>query len=419
MLQKLRRGMPFEQALDQQLVGLADDDRRLTHELVAGVLRHGDRLDARLGPLLRRGVAATHPGVLDILRLGAYQLTELDRIPAHAAVATAVELTRDQVGERHTALVNAVLRRLSRERNQAGTAEFSDLATAYSHPRWLVDRWLARFGHDDTVALLEWNNSHPPLVIQSRDGDTDRLTGWLARHDVASFPAPHGAGVVLDSTRPDALPGFASGEWFVQDPAQALVVRFAALAPDAVVYDACAAPGGKTVALAARVRRVVAGERIRRRIARLRANIARLRHTNVDLIQADASQPPIGQVDAVLLDAPCLGTGTFARHPDARLRVDRQALATLVERQAALLDAVADRVAPGGVLCYATCSLEPEENAEQIDRFLARHPEFERRASADETLPMNATGDLEILPQRDGMDGAFAARLIRRGGRAA
>jgi 16S rRNA (cytosine967-C5)-methyltransferase len=151
------------------------------------------------------------------------------------------------------------------------------------------------------------------------------------------------------------------------------------------------------------------------RLRRLRENLVRAGTGRELPLVADAEHPPVRQVDAVLLDAPCLGTGTFARHPDARWRVTPAALATLAARQAALLDAVADRVRPGGLLVYATCSLEPEENAEQVDRFLERHPGFEREPPAGFPASLlTESGDLMTLPQRDAMDGAYAARLRHR-----
>ncbi|MEZ4379439.1 MAG: 16S rRNA (cytosine(967)-C(5))-methyltransferase RsmB [Gemmatimonadales bacterium] len=403
--------MPFDAALERGLGGLPDADRRLCHELAAGVLRSGEALDAILAPLLRRGLDHTDPSVLEILRLGAYQIRELDRIPPHAAVATAVALTRERIGERQTGFVNAVLRRVSRA--PVSPPPGLDLATRTSHPEWLVARWLERFGPDQTEALLAWNNSHPPLVVQPTSGDVDALAARFEAAGVRSFPAPYGAGLVLEETHPERLPGYDTGAFYVQDPAQALVVRFAAVPPGATVIDACAAPGGKTIGLARTAGLVIATDLARRRLARLRENLARTGRQNVAVIHADALQPPVAAADVVLLDAPCLGTGTFARHPDARLRVRPEALERLVAQQAALLDALADRVRPGGVLCYATCSLEEEENTLQVDRFLARHPAFRRAAIEGMDVPRNAVGDLTVLPQRDGMDGAYAARLVR------
>jgi 16S rRNA (cytosine967-C5)-methyltransferase len=182
------------------------------------------------------------------------------------------------------------------------------------------------------------------------------------------------------------------------------------------VYDACAAPGGKTIALGRGTRRIVAADDSRARVRRLAQNLERAGSGHEYPVVADARRPPVRTVSAVVLDAPCLGTGTFARHPDARWRVTPEALATLERRQRELLDAAATAVAPGGLLVYATCSLEPEENQQQVDAFLDRHPEFGRERN--EIFPGALTspeGDLMILPQRHQMDGAFAARLRRVG----
>ena len=410
--------MPFDVALNRGLAALPDRDKRLAHEVAAGVLRHSAVLDGVINPLVERGIASVAPALLDVLRLGAYQLRYLERVPAHAAVATGVALAREVVGERAGGFANAVLRRVSELGPDAPTDPAADLvtqlATSWSHPAWLVARWLERFGTADTEALLEWNNTHPALVVQPARGESGDLERLFRDEGIRSFSAPHGAGVVVEVTRPERLPGFARGMFYVQDPAQAMVLRFADFAPGTAVYDACAAPGGKTLGIGRTAAWVIAADASRRRLQRLRENLHRAGHGREFPVVADALHPPVGMVAGYLLDAPCLGTGTFARHPDARLRVTPEALQRLAAEQAQLLDAAADRVAPLGVLCYATCSLEPEEDAGQVEAFLARRPDFRRAPSS--TVPselLSSAGDLEVLPQRHGMDGAYAARLVR------
>lgn len=414
----MRRGTPFDAALDRVLPSLSDADRRLAHELAAGVLRTEQRLDRRLDPRVRRGIARTDLAIREILRLAVYQMEHLDRIPGHAAVTTAVSLARQVGGERQAGFVNAVLRQVSRDiADPVPPAEpdtAATLAARGSHPRWLVERWLQRFGPDATADLLDWNNSHPPLVVQPARWSAGELQRAFAAAGINSFEAPWAAGLVVDTTRPAELPGYEEGGFYVQDPAQALVLRFADFPERSVVYDACAAPGGKSIGLSRRVEAVIAGELARRRVERLRGNLERAGAGNAAVVLADAMHPPFRRLDAVLLDAPCLGTGTFARHPDARLRVGPAGLVRLAAEQSALLDAAAAAVAPGGVLCYSTCSLEPEENEMQIDAFLNRNPAFRRSPSGDIPQQMlTPAGDLAILPHRDGMDGAYAARLVR------
>ncbi len=359
------------------------------------------------------------PPLLDVLRVGAYQLRMLDRVPPHAVVTTSVALARERVGPHVAGFANAVLRRLS-EAPPASRIDDPDavttLAVRYSHPAWLVARWLSRFGAADTRTLLEWNNTRRPLVVQPVRGSALDLAAALSAAGIRNRPAAYGAGVIVLDRPPSRLPALAAGECYVQDAAQALVLRFADFPADSVVFDACAAPGGKSLGLARACRAVVAADRSWRRVQRLTENVRRCRVTNIAMVVADAANPPVRPMPALLLDAPCLGTGTFARHPDARARVTAAALPHLAAAQRALLDAVAERIAPRGVLCYATCSLEPEENEDQVNAFLARHADFRREPPA--AFPgelLTAAGDLATLPQRDGIDGAFAARLVRQG----
>jgi 16S rRNA (cytosine967-C5)-methyltransferase len=423
VLGQVRAGKPFEMALDRAVKLLTEPDRRLAHELAAGVLRSQTALDQRLAPLIPRGWASVAPELKDVLRLGAFQLSALDRVPAHAAVDTSVALAKAAGGDRAGGFVNAVLRRLGKaekaekaertERTETG-ASAEELARAASHPVWLVERWVGRFGLEETAALLRWNNTRPRLVLQPARASQETLERRWREAGIAVTPAPFGAGLVTDRTRPQELPGFDEGGFIVQDPAQALLAWFADLPPDATLYDACAAPGGKAITLGRTTARVIAGDLGHGRVRRLAQNLRRAGSGREHPIVADARRPPLRPVDAVLVDAPCLGTGTFARHPDARWRITPDALATLERRQAELLDDAAAAVAPGGLLVYGTCSIEPEENVMQVDAFLARHPEFKREPS--ETFPAALTspeGDLMILPQRHHMDGAFVARLRR------
>jgi 16S rRNA (cytosine967-C5)-methyltransferase len=215
-------------------------------------------------------------------------------------------------------------------------------------------------------------------------------------------------------SRPADLPGFREGDFIVQDPAQALLARFVDVEPEALVYDVCAAPGGKTIALGRRAAAVIAGEVSPSRAKRLVENVSRAGSGREWVVVADGRYPPIRQADIVLIDAPCLGTGAFARHPDARWRVTPGALASVVKLQSELLAQAAAVVPRGGLLVYSTCSLEPEENRGQVTAFLADYADFQREpTSAVSTDLVSPEGDLTILPQKHGMDGAYAARLRR------
>ena len=409
----MRSGSTFQVARDRVLPTLAGRDRRLAYELAAGVLRRQADLDRRLG------VRGADPRVRDVLRLGAYQLAALARVPAYAAVATSVELAREAAGEGAARYVNQALRKIARDAG-SGMRDGGD-----THPRWLVARWTAQFGRSDTDRLLAWNDSRAPLTLQPARSDAAALEARLSEAGFGVREAPFGAGVVLEpgATHPASriphlaqLPGFAEGAFIVQDPAHALVCRYAAIPPRTPVYDACAAPGGKAVMLERGGARVVAGDGRPERIGRLldttrRAGVA-IRVTVADLLSAPFAP---GTMPAVLVDAPCSATGTMARHPDARWRVTPRTIVRAARLQRALLETAARLLAPGGVLVYSTCSLEPEENRDIVTAFLASHTEF-ARAPVPGAVPaslLTADGDLQSLPQRDGIDGAYAARLAR------
>jgi len=413
ILSDVARGRPFDRALDRAVAALEEDDRRLAHEMAAGVLRHRLRLDTLLAPHIPRGIGEVQPALRDVLRIGVYQMDALDRVPVHAAVDTTVSLAREVGGVRATGFVNAVLRKVAVNLSRESAVATAD-PTPSSHPAWLANRWISRFGEAEARALMAWNDTPPPLILQPARWSMEELEACWAQAGIDVHPAPFDAGLFTDVRRPQELPGFAEGAFVVQDPAQALVARFWDIPAGATVYDACAAPGGKTIAIAHRARRVVAADRSRDRVRRLAENLERAGHGNEHPVVADAAAPPVRPVDAVVLDVPCLGTGTLARHPDARWRVTPEALDGLAQEGALLLAALADRVRPGGLLLYATCSLEPEENERQMAGFLESHQAFRREPT--EAVPaelLNAHGDLMILPQRHGMDGAYAARLRR------
>ena len=423
VLHDIRRGIPFDLALERALAALPESERGLAHELAAGVLRHRTVLDAAIAPHLDRGPDRIRDDLLDILRLGAYQLLYLDRVPRHAAVDTAVSLGRRIAGARVGGFINAVLRKISEERVPTSEERIAKseeeplaslLATRYSHPEWLVERWIERFGGEETERLLQSNNARPPLVVQPARWSTETLIASFEQQGISWRPAPFDAGLIVEGRRPQELPGFSAGSCLVQDPAQALVVRFFAR-PGGPLYDACAAPGGKAIAFSAGGF-VAAADLRPARARRLRENLLRAGHEPAAVLVADAGSPPVRPVPAVLLDAPCLGTGTFSRHPDARWRVTPEALAALAAEAGLLLRTLAAVVAPGGLLFFATCSLEPEENELQISAFLAQEPRFRREVSA--SVPpelLTPAGDLMLLPHLHGTDGAYAARLRREG----
>ena len=406
ILKGTRSGKPFEISQDEAVAGLSDKDRRLAHEIAAGVLRHQTELDALIKPLLTDGWGKTAAELRDLLRVGVYQLTYLSRIPEYAAVQATVEVTKNSRGVRGARLVNAVLRRVAGAHrirtDTAGVSTPSDLADAESHPHWLVARWADRFGVERTGELLRHNNRRPPLVIQPVGWSIDRLRDALSDKGIPVSETHTGAGLVVQDARVEELPGYEEGAFIVQDAAQAMLLRFAEVQPDAVVWDACAAPGGKAAVLSKRGP-VVASDFNRSRIPRLRDTLSRAA-PGISVLVADASKPPIkcGSVDVVLVDAPCTGTGSLARHPEGRWRLSERSIQQMAERQATILGGASTAVGVGGVLVYLTCSLEPEENHKQIDCFLESRPAFRRDCD-----------DLFLFPPETGTDGGFGARMRR------
>jgi 16S rRNA (cytosine967-C5)-methyltransferase len=397
ILRAIRAGELADRAFVRHVEAVEPRERAWLHELVYGTLRLRGRLDYVLGRFVKRGIASLDDDVLDILRLAAYQLLEMDGVPAYAAVSQAVEMTKVIKQKSASGLVNGVLQSLRRGQAelrppQGDPAEV--LSTWGSHPRWLVDRWLARFGEEATERLVAANNTRPQTWLRRLAGARD------------SFP--------LEGSVADAL---ANAPVIVQDPAATLVAKYVA-AEHGVVLDVCAAPGGKALVVASDLGErgfVIAGDVAASRLQRAIENRDRTGVGNVHFVVADARHPAVIDADVVLVDAPCTGTGTFRRHPDGRWRVTPDDLHALVRLQAEILDSVSDSVKVGGILVYSTCSIEPEENQDQVVAFLDRHPNFLRRLPAewDRADLIDEVGNLVVLPQHTGYDGAFAARLER------
>jgi 16S rRNA (cytosine967-C5)-methyltransferase len=421
----LRVGDFLDTAFERRVGRLDARDRRWTQELVYGMLRRRAWLDALLSARVRGGLVRLDPDVSDLLRLGVYQLLCMGSVPAYAAIAQTVEVTKRRHGIGASRLANAVLRRLDRERATdpkaltppTPTDPIEALALEYSHPRWLVTRWIARWGVAEATALLRANNVEAPLVVRPYGIVREQLEAMLESAGVHVAESP----LVRDSISLHATPALAElgayrqGMFFVQDPAATLVAQYASVPTGSTVVDLCAAPGGKSLELSRQAALVVACDRSTLRLERLTANIRRMEARNIVALAADGLAPPLRPVDAVLLDAPCTGTGTFRRHPDARWRLKPSDLAVMAAAQQALLNSAAETVRPGGLLVYSTCSLEPEENDEQIERFLATHLEWTLEPPPDQTVPPAVldAGRLRTLPHQHGMDGAFAARLRR------
>jgi 16S rRNA (cytosine967-C5)-methyltransferase len=430
-LRSVRRGVLAGPALDHAAGRLDPRDRAWTQELVFGTLRMRARLDHRLAACSSRPLDRVDPDILDVLRLGGYQLTEMGGVPSYAAVSQSVELARSIAGGRAAGFVNGVLQSLRRTGDASTFPAFEDdpaghLSTWGSHPRWMVERWLARLGPEDARRLVEANNRTPPLYLRVL-GDVAAAQAALQAAGVtveAVSGAPRSF-QLLSGTLADALD---AAPVIVQDPAAGWVADFVHPAPGARIVDIAAAPGGKAVALASaessrRPAVVAAADLSEARLARLTANVVRLGRPTprglggmpVAAVVADGLASPFRAADVVLLDAPCTGTGTLRRHADGRWRLGPGDVGVLARLQARLLEEAASLVRGDGLLIYATCSLEREENEDRVAAFLEQHPDFELDPPSSVPASMLDGGMLRLLPHVHGWDGAFAARLRRTG----
>ena len=417
----LRRRVPLDDQLSGRnahlgLATLPDRDRALMRRLTATVLRRLGTLRHALGGFLDKGFPADAPRTETILLIGAAQLLWLD-VPDHAAVDLAVRLAQaDRRAARYAGLINAVLRRVAQNRD----AIMAEPATRDT-PDWLLARWTRAYGAETAAAIAEANGHEPALdvsVKQDAGHWAERLRGRVLPTGTVRTIA-HGA-ISL-------LPGFAEGAWWVQDAAASLPAHLFGDLRGLAVADLCAAPGGKTAQLCGAGAQVTAVDRSPARIARLRENLTRL-GLAAETHAVDALEWQGGPFDAVLLDAPCSATGTIRRHPDVPWLKGEADLAQLISLQQRLLDRAVDIAKPGGRIVYCVCSLEPEEGEAQVAALLARNPQVAR-------LPLTAAevfghgefltpaGDLRTLPQMlpdpdprwGGMDGFYAARLMRNG----
>lgn len=418
--------------------GLRDDrDRALAAEIATGVQRWRAALDHLIVAFAKRDISRLDSEIVEILRLSAYQLLYLTRVPASAVVDDAVNLA-GRIGKRSASgFVNAVLRTISRRRealplpprpkDPADRAAALDyFSVTLSHPRWLAARWLDRLGFEAAEAWLQFNNAAGKVTLRTNPlrMTPQQLMARLAETEVTVHPARFAPdGLVVDEGYPLRGPGLEDGWFVVQDEASQLVPLLAGPRVSPSVLDACASPGGKTTALAAAMGGqglLVACDVRDRRIDLLRRTVTMAGAGNVRIVQADLLKPlPFRSTFAcVLVDAPCSGLGTLRRDPDIRWRRRESDIASLAAAELRMLQHAADRVASGGRLIYATCSSEPEENEAVAEAFLASAPSFVP-VSARQVHPaltdslVDARGHLRTEPHRHGLEAFFGAIFER------
>ena len=414
-------GRSLEEALRQagRDKALSPNDAGLAKAIATATFRRFGYLRKALAERMVQGLP-TDPRLLALLATGAAQILDLT-VADHAAVDLAVRLAKADPQQRHlSGLVNAVLRRLARERDMILAAQGDPLD--HNTPAWLAARWRAAFGEATARSIAAAHLIGAPVDLTLKGDPAE----WQAH--LGGLALPLGslrlAGIDTPITE---LPGYGEGNWWVQDAAAALPARLIQARPGERIADLCAAPGGKTAQLAAAGAQVLAVDRSAPRLDRLRENLARL-GLEAQIHVGDALVlPETDAFDAVLLDAPCSSSGTIRRHPDVAWTKSEGDIARLAELQSRLLDKAARLVRPGGRLVYCTCSLEPEEGEAQIAAFLGRNPHFARMPVSPAELAghaemVDSAGDLRTLPCHlgggdpqgvGGLDGFFASRLQR------
>ena len=410
-----RRGEFSEEAINKAVNAACLDERdsALCSRIVYTSLQNETLLDLYIGKYSSVAVKRLEPRVLDILRLSAAQMLFMDRIPHSAAVSEGVELCRKAGLSRAGGLVNAVLRRISEnagdqpELPERGTPEY--LAARYSHPLWLASELCAERGYEFTEAFFAANNTEPPIFAQTNTlrTDADALALKLRARGVevgeGSLP---GSLILRGAGRPDALPEFGEGLFYIQDEAARRAVETAGIAPGMTVLDACAAPGGKSFAAAMLLRgsgEIIACDVSEKKLARIRSGAERLGVGNISVRAMDARSPDAAlreAADVVIADAPCSGLGVIRKKPEIR-RKTREENAPLPEIQLSILEGLAQCVKRGGTLLYSTCTVLRRENGDVAAEFVSRHPEFSIDSAAD------------FWPHIHQTDGFFVCRMIR------
>ncbi len=430
VLFRVENGAFADELVDRARQDFNGRDNAFILELVYGTLRNRVRLDWTLNQFSAQPVEKTDTWTRNILRLGAYQMLFLDRVPVSAAVNTATELAKEY--GKKSGYVNGLLRNLERKRASIGAPDSADpvkrLSILHSHPEWLVGRWVKRFGEGATEILLRENNRPAPLVIRTNTLKTTRDQFKVSLEADGAEAAESGHSTVgleiLSSPGLRSLSAYAKGWFMVQDEAAQLIGLLLSPRPGEAVLDACAAPGGKATHLAELMGnegRIVALESDQDRIGRIRENSARLGITIITPVRGDALKYREGRFDKILIDAPCSGLGVLRRHPDGRWKKNENIINERAVVQLGILRNCALLLKPGGVLVYAICTTEPEENEEVIGAFLR---EARNTYSIDDPRPclpeqarvlVDDRGFFRTYPSIPGMDGFFGVRLIKAG----
>jgi len=419
----------LDKVLDSELRSgdLSDLDKGLLNEIVHGVLRWQNRLDWVLNGFSHGNFAKSEINVKNTLRVALYQILFLERVPHAAAVNEGVEFIKRIRGEKPAGLVNAVLRNIIRNIEgirypDPAEDEVQYLSVFYSHPHWMVRRWLDRYGREETEHLMMANNDRPSLSLRI---NRLKIAPAAFKNHLASQQIQFNSSAYLTHfvrvktlSRIGQMDLFRNGMFTIQDESAALPCQLLDARPGERIFDLCAAPGGKTTNLAEMMNNegaIIALDKYEAKLSMIKGSAERLGLRIIQLQAADAMTFEDRPADRVLLDAPCSGLGTLSKKPDMKWKRDLSDITKLVQTQRALLENAARVLRPGGVLVYSTCTIEPEENENLINAFLADHPEFHLEPAgqwihSDLVTPQ---GWVVTLPHKHGMDGSFAVRLAK------
>ena len=401
---------------------LSPADQRLLRQIVLGVLRHQTHLDALIAPYLKTKLGALDNSVRNALRIGCFQLRVLDRIPSHAAVSTTVEAFKQLYGRKATGFVNGVLRAMLREpKNPFSRIETSkEISRYYSQPKWLIETWLEQLGVENTKALCAVVNQPAPLTIRPQGTlSPAALNIRLEAENATTVPGrwtPYA--LHLSHPAPFQSESFNAGLWTAQDEASQLVVELLDPRPNDLIWDVCAAPGGKTLLidwLTQGDAQILASDVSARKVEQMRTLSSR---GNLEFRVADGRSAEHEQLfDKVLLDAPCTALGIVRRHPEIRWRRSPEDVEASAELQAALLRNAAKHVSIGGTLIYSVCSSMPQEGCDQIAQFLKEHVQFCCEPPENGRIEWGNLWQgmgIQLWPHEHGTDGFFATRLKRK-----
>jgi 16S rRNA (cytosine967-C5)-methyltransferase len=419
----------LDKMLDSHLkeTDISDLDKGLLTEIVHGVIRWKNRLDWVISGFYHGNYYKSEINLKNALRVAVYQILFLDKVPEYAAVNEAVEFLKRLNGDKAGNLVNAVLRNIIRNKSEIRYPEvlqdsLAYLSVYYSHPNWMVKRWLSRFGFEDTEKLLLSNNQIPEITIRINKTKVEPVR-FLSMLENSSIKYQGSEYIdyfvkIKDFSELSKLNYFREGYYSIQDESASLPTLLLKPQPGERIIDLCAAPGGKTTHIGELMKgegEIIAVDKFDYKLKLIKESCTRLGIANVDYVAADASELKIEPADKILADVPCSGLGVLRKKPDIRWKREIEDIVQLVKFQNAILNNAANLLKSGGVIVYSTCTTEPEENFLLIQIFLKQHPEFiidDATKYVNQAL-VNSNGCVETFPHKHHMDGSFAVRLVK------